>query len=117
MILSMTPDERRRPEIIDASRRTRISRGSGTTAEDLGQMLERFSGMRKMMSQLGQGGGLLSKIPGLGGGGGPGALDPAQLAALGGGAPNRAAARAMKADARRKQRKQQRKHKRRGKRR
>ena len=117
MILSMTPQERKRPEIIDASRRTRISRGSGTTSEDLGQMLERFSGMRKMMSQLGQGGGLLSKIPGLGGGGGPGALDPAQLAALGGGAPNRAAARAMKADARRKPRKQQRKHKRRGKRR
>ena len=117
MILSMTPDERLRPAIIDESRRRRISLGSGTDGNDLEQMLGRFEGMRKMMGQLGKGGGLLGKIPGLGGGLPGGDLDPAALAGLGGPAPNRAAARAMKADARRKQRKAKRKHKRRGRRR
>ncbi len=119
MILSMTPQERRRPEIIDASRKTRIGRGSGTSTRDLAQMLKRFEGMRSMMSQLGKGGGVLGKLPGLGkalGGGMPGlgGLDPAKLAEMGMPAPNRRAARAMKADAKRKQRKNKRKHKRRG---
>jgi signal recognition particle subunit SRP54 len=124
MILSMTPKERQRPEIIDASRRARISRGSGTSDAELGQMIKRFDAMRGMMAQLGQGGGALGKIPGLGklfggGGGLPGmeGLDPSQLAGLGGGSPNREAARAMRAEQKRKQRKQKRKHKRRGKRR
>ncbi len=123
MILSMTPQERQRPELIDTSRRVRIARGSGTSEHDLGEMIKRFDGMQKVMSQLGSGGGgLLGKLPGLGklmGGGMPGleGLDPAQLGQLGMGAPNRQAARAMKADQKRKQRKQQRKHKRRGKRR
>ena len=83
-------------------------------------MLKRFDLMRTLMSQLGQGGGILSKIPGLGkmlGGGMPG-LDSLGMADMGL-APqgNRRAARAQKADARRKQRRAQRKHKRRGKRR
>ena len=123
MIFSMTPEERRRPEIIDASRRERIAKGSGTQPAELGDMLKRFDAMRSMMSQLGQGGGLLGKVPGmgklLGGGDLPSlnGLDPAALGALGEGAPNRAAARAMRAEAKRKKRKQQRKHKRRGKRR
>jgi signal recognition particle subunit SRP54 len=120
MILSMTPDERRRPEIIDASRRARIARGSGTGDNDLGEMLKRFDTMKNLMAQIGQGGGgLLSKIPGMGKlmGGGLQNLDPATLAGAGLPAPNRAAARALKADQKRKARKQKRKHQRRGKRR
>jgi signal recognition particle subunit SRP54 len=120
MITSMTPPERVRPEIIDASRKNRIARGSGTRLEDLNEMLKRFDLMRKVMSQLGEGGGMLSKIPGLGkmlGGGMPG-LDSLGMADMGLAPPgNRRAARAQKADARRKQRRAQRKHKRRGKRR
>ncbi|MFQ5514118.1 MAG: signal recognition particle protein [Myxococcota bacterium] len=121
MITSMTPLERAQPERIDASRRARIARGSGTQPEDLSAMLQRFDAMRKMMGQLGQGGGLLSKVPGLGKlmGGGLPDLDPAALAGLGAGtiAGGRKTARAQKADLRRKQRRAQRKHKRRGKRR
>ncbi|MFQ5698279.1 MAG: signal recognition particle protein [Myxococcota bacterium] len=116
MILSMTPEERRRPERIDASRARRVARGSGTAREEVDQMLGRFRTMRKLLGNLGKGG-LLSRLGGLGpfaGGGGPG-LDPAALAA--GGPPNRQAARAQQAQQRRKQRKHQRRHKRRGKRR
>jgi signal recognition particle subunit SRP54 len=121
MILSMTPDERTRPEIIDDSRSTRIARGSGTKIDDLRDLLKRFQAMRQILGQMGQGGGLLGKVPGLGklfAGGGPdlGGLDPAALG-LGGGAPNRQAARAMKAEGRRKKRKTKRKHMRRNRRR
>ncbi len=120
MILSMTHLERARPELIDRSRSARISRGSGTRESDLSGMLKRFGTMRKLMQDFGQGGGLLGKIPGLGKlarGGMPGLGDMDPSALLGGGAPNRRAARAMKADERRKQRKQKRKHQRRGRRR
>ena len=120
MITSMTPEERRRPEILDASRKARIAHGSGTRIEDLTQMLKRFGTMRQVMSQLGGGGGALARVPGLGrmlGGGLPG-LDPASVAQMGLGAGGaRRAARAQKADARRKQRRAKRRHKRRGKRR
>jgi signal recognition particle subunit SRP54 len=117
----MTPDERTRPEIIDDSRSTRIARGSGTKIDDLRDLLKRFQAMRQILGQMGQGGGLLGKVPGLGklfAGGGPdlGGLDPAALG-LGGGAPNRQAARAMKAEGRRKKRKTKRKHMRRNRRR
>lgn len=120
MILSMTRQERMRPELIDRSRSERIARGSGTRESDLSGVLERFGTMRKLMKNLGQGGGLLGKIPGLGKLSGSGmqgleGMDPAAL--IGGGAPNRRAARATKADDRRKQRKQKRKHQRRGRRR
>ena len=117
MILSMTPQERLQPEILDASRQERIARGSGTQRRDLGDMLQRFGVMRKLMGQIGQSGpGILGKLPGLGkmfGGGMPGGLDPAQLGLPG--APNRRTARAQKAGDRRQKRRQMRKHKRRGK--
>ncbi len=87
-------------------------------------MIGRFDAMRGMMQQMGRGGlgGMLGKVPGLGkllGDGGMPGLEGLDPSALGDafGAPNRRAARAMKAQDRRKQRKQQRKHKRRGKRR
>ena len=42
IIRSMTPEERQRPEIINGSRRRRISRGSGTTPQDINQLLNQF---------------------------------------------------------------------------
>ncbi len=49
MILSMTPDERHDPNIIDGSRRRRIARGSGTQIQDLNQLLNQFRQMQKLM--------------------------------------------------------------------
>ncbi len=52
IIRSMTPRERQRPEIIDGSRRRRISRGSGTTPREVNQLLGQFRQARKMMRQM-----------------------------------------------------------------
>ena len=117
MILSMTPGERTGPELIDASRCRRIANGSGTKVQDVEDLLERFRVMRELLGRFGKGGGL----PGLGklfGGGGPdlAGIDPSALG-LGGEMPSRHAARAMKAEGRRKQRKAKRRHMRRGRRR
>ncbi len=56
IILSMTPEERRRPELIKGSRRLRIARGSGVTVQQVNQLVKQFGQMRKMMKQLGKGG-------------------------------------------------------------
>jgi signal recognition particle subunit SRP54 len=53
IIYSMTYDERRRPQIIDGRRRRRIARGSGTTREEVSQLIKQFEEMRKMMAQMG----------------------------------------------------------------
>jgi signal recognition particle subunit SRP54 len=55
IILSMTPQERRNPEIIDGSRRRRIARGSGTTPQDINQLLNQFGQTRKLMKQMARG--------------------------------------------------------------
>jgi len=52
IINSMTPEERRRPEIINASRKRRIARGSGTTVQDVNQLLRQYRQMKRMMKQL-----------------------------------------------------------------
>jgi signal recognition particle subunit SRP54 len=52
MILSMTPQERRHPDIIDGSRRQRIARGSGTQVQDVNRLLKQFRDMQKLMKQL-----------------------------------------------------------------
>jgi signal recognition particle subunit SRP54 len=52
----MTPDERRRPEIIDGGRRLRIARGSGTSVADVNQLVKQFKQMRKMMKTMARGG-------------------------------------------------------------
>ena len=52
IILSMTKDERLRPELINGSRRRRISKGSGTTVEDVNKLLRQFDQMKKMMKQF-----------------------------------------------------------------
>jgi signal recognition particle subunit SRP54 len=89
MIQSMTPGERTQPEVIDKSRAARIGRGSGHKSKEVTDLVSRFSQMRDLMGSLG-GGGLLSKIPGMGrlagsGGAGLGDLDPSALLAAGGG--------------------------------
>ena len=55
IILSMTPQERRLPHLIDGSRRVRIARGSGTTVQQVNQLLNARKQMQKMMKQLGKG--------------------------------------------------------------
>ena len=61
IILSMTPYERRHPELIKGSRRLRIAKGSGTTVQQVNQLVKQFGEMRKMMKGLQQG-----KMPDLG---------------------------------------------------
>ncbi len=53
IISSMTPAERRNPQLIDGRRRRRIARGSGTSREEVSQLLKQFNEMQKMMSQFG----------------------------------------------------------------
>jgi signal recognition particle subunit SRP54 len=55
IVLSMTPDERARPLIIDGKRRQRIARGSGASVEQVNQLLEARKQMEKMMKQMGRG--------------------------------------------------------------
>jgi len=90
IIGSMTRQERERHSIIDASRKTRIARGSGSTIGEVNQILRQYEQMKKMMSQMNKGGlfgGMARKMAGglagglggmLGGGGNP-------LGMLGGG--------------------------------
>jgi signal recognition particle subunit SRP54 len=58
IIYSMTPQERRNPHIIDGRRKRRIARGSGTSPQDINQLLNQFESMRRMMKQMSRG-----KIP------------------------------------------------------
>jgi signal recognition particle subunit SRP54 len=60
IVLSMTPQERRFPHVIDGSRRQRIARGSGTNVQQVNQLLQARKQMAKMMKQLGKG-----KLPAL----------------------------------------------------
>ena len=62
IIDSMTPEERRRPELIKASRRRRIAVGSGTSTADVNRLLKQFVEMQKLMKQLGNG-----RLPNIGG--------------------------------------------------
>jgi signal recognition particle subunit SRP54 len=115
VVLSMTPAERRRPELIDMSRKRRIARGSGTSVGAVNELLKQFDGMRKMMAQLKKGG-LMSRLagkllPGMGGK----LPDMSQMLPAGVGAP--AAARGPVRDDRRKARKAERKRKKQSRRR
>jgi signal recognition particle subunit SRP54 len=55
IVLSMTAEERRRPELIKGSRRLRIARGSGTSVQQVNQLVKQFGQMQKLMKQLGKG--------------------------------------------------------------
>jgi signal recognition particle subunit SRP54 len=54
IILSMTPAERRRPGVLNGSRRARIARGSGRSVQEVNQLLKQFEQMQKMMKRAGQ---------------------------------------------------------------
>ncbi len=53
IVSSMTPSERRHPEILDASRRRRVARGSGTQVQDVNRLLRQFEGMQRMVREVG----------------------------------------------------------------
>jgi signal recognition particle subunit SRP54 len=61
IVLSMTPEERRRPDLIKGSRRLRIAKGSGTTVQAVNQLVKQFEQMRKLMKSMARG-----KMPDLG---------------------------------------------------
>jgi signal recognition particle subunit SRP54 len=52
IVRSMTKDEKRKPEILNAQRRKRIAAGSGTTIQDVNRLIKQFDDMRKMMKQF-----------------------------------------------------------------
>jgi signal recognition particle subunit SRP54 len=52
IILSMTPEERRKPEILNGSRRARIARGSGRPVSEVNRLLKQFKEMQKIMKQV-----------------------------------------------------------------
>ncbi|MEM9444076.1 MAG: signal recognition particle protein [Verrucomicrobiota bacterium] len=62
IICSMTKQERRRPEVLNARRRQRIALGSGTQVRDVNELLKRFKGMKKMMGKLTRGGNMEAKL-------------------------------------------------------
>ncbi|GJG85146.1 signal recognition particle protein [Gemmatimonadetes bacterium T265] len=68
IILSMTPKERKKPDLINGSRRLRVAKGSGRPVQEVNALLEQFRGMQKMMKQMTGGpGGRPPKFPGGGG--------------------------------------------------
>lgn len=64
IILSMTPSERARPDILNARRRQRISRGSGVSVTEVNNLILRFNQMRKMMKNMGAMKKLMAKVGG-----------------------------------------------------
>lgn len=58
IINSMTPEERRKPDLINGSRRKRIARGSGTNVSQVNKLLKQYRDMRRMMKQINAAGGL-----------------------------------------------------------
>jgi signal recognition particle subunit SRP54 len=124
MIQSMTRAERAKPELIDESRARRIAKGSGRAKHEVSELVKRFRQMREMMGMLGgalggAGGGLLSRIPGLGklAGGGmpslpgtggmPAGFDPMAMMGAMGNRQMRRQAKAMDKSAAKKKRKQE----------
>ncbi len=65
MVLSMTPHERSTPHLIDGRRRQRIARGSGTSVEQVNQLLEARKMMERLMKQMGKG--KMPALPGMSG--------------------------------------------------
>jgi signal recognition particle subunit SRP54 len=63
IIYSMTPEERSNPDIINASRRARIARGSGTDIQEVNRLIKQFDMIRKTMKTVA--GGKFGKFPGM----------------------------------------------------
>lgn len=72
IILSMTPEEREKPAVINPSRKRRIAAGSGMKVEDVNRLIKQFEQMQKMMKQLNPKGKKRRGFPGMMGGMGPG---------------------------------------------
>jgi signal recognition particle subunit SRP54 len=64
IICSMTPLERRTPNILNAKRRIRIAKGSGTNVAEVNNLLNRFSQMQQMMKKMGKMGKMMAKMGG-----------------------------------------------------
>ena len=64
IISSMTLDERRHPETMNASRKRRVARGSGTEVQDINELLSQFKQIKRMMKQMSEGGKRRGKFPG-----------------------------------------------------
>jgi signal recognition particle subunit SRP54 len=71
IINAMTPEERRRPELLKASRKRRIAAGSGVTVQEVNRLLKQFEQAQKMMKSMGKGGlakmmrGMKGMLPGM----------------------------------------------------
>ncbi len=76
IINSMTPRERRDPDLLNGSRKRRIMQGSGTTIQDLSRLLKQFKQMQKMMKKMGNKGAMQNMMRGMGGMMPPGAGFP-----------------------------------------
>jgi signal recognition particle subunit SRP54 len=63
IVLSMTPGERKSPEILNARRRQRIARGSGTSVTEINTLLQRFNQMKKLMKNASQMKKMLARVP------------------------------------------------------
>ena len=57
IVLSMTPAERKKPELLNGSRRVRIAKGAGRTVSEVNKLMDQFREMQKMMKKMGAGGG------------------------------------------------------------
>ena len=75
IINSMTQKERQRPELLNGSRKRRITQGSGTNIQDLNRLLKQHKQMQKVMKKM-KGGGMANMMRGLGGMGGGGGMPP-----------------------------------------
>jgi signal recognition particle subunit SRP54 len=71
IINSMTPLERRKPELLKASRKRRIAAGAGVHVQEVNRLLNQFDQMQGMMKKM-KGGGLMKMMKRMGGMGGPG---------------------------------------------
>ena len=56
IIHSMTPDERKNPDVLNGSRKGRIAKGSGTSVQEVNQLIKQFGEMKKMMKTMSGGG-------------------------------------------------------------
>jgi signal recognition particle subunit SRP54 len=76
IIDSMTPLERRKPDLLNGSRKRRITDGSGTQIQDLNRLLKQHKQMSKMMKKMGKKGGMANLMRGMGGMMPPGGMPP-----------------------------------------
>jgi len=66
IVLSMTPGERKNPDVLNARRRQRIARGSGTSVSEVNTLLQKFGQMRRLMKNAGKMKKMLARVPGAG---------------------------------------------------